>query len=127
RSATTLSVAAFAPGSFKLHLKTPPTQLELLDDPPPEQAMLELVDLLASAESGTVGSVAADWASRAPEPAVRSMIRLSATLAGGGGTTRIRWRGVEKEERLVSLTAEAARTLVEALAGQSGREVITVT
>lgn len=122
----TLSLAATGPGSFKLMLRTAPAQLELLSDPLVDRSMAVLVDLLAAAQDGTIGDVGPTWAERADEKLLRSMIRLSATLASSRGTTRLRWRRVSGEEQLVVLTASAARSIAATLAGQPGREIYPV-
>jgi hypothetical protein len=127
RAEVTLSVAGTAPGSFKVLLKAPPAQLELIDEPLVDRGMGQIVDLLQAAQAGTIDQVGPAWASRADEPEVRAMIRLAATLAASRGTTHLRWLAVGGTERMVSLSAAAARSLTLALAGEVGREILTVT
>ncbi|MHB8246132.1 MAG: hypothetical protein ACYDGN_12415 [Acidimicrobiales bacterium] len=127
RGEATLSVAGTGPGSFRVALAIPPTQLELLDDPMADRALGTIVTLLAAAQAGTSGEVGRQWAETQDETAVRSMIRLSASLASSRGTTRLRLTRTSGVEELVVVTSEAARDLAMSLAGQAGREVITVT
>lgn len=122
----TLNLSATGPGSFRMALKGPVEPLELLDAPTSDRALGALMDLLSYA-SGQVGLHPGEWAQSAPEPAVRATIRLVATLAGSRGTTQVRWRPVDGNERIVVLTAEQARALATALAGPSGLEVVVVT
>jgi hypothetical protein len=126
RPDTTLSLSATGPGSFVAQFKLPPTQLEFDNDPIADRAMAQIVDLLASAEAQTTTDVVPEWASRTDEPAVRSMVRFAVALASSGGTTVVRWRRVSGEEQLVRLSASAARSLVLALTGDVGREVVEV-
>lgn len=127
RGEATLALSATAPGSFRILIKTPASQLDLLEAPPADQALESIVNLLAAAESGTAATVAPVWAARSEEATVRSMIRLAVALAGAEGPAIVRWRGITTAERLVQLRPEAARDLAVALAGQAGREIITVT
>ncbi len=126
RGEATLSVAGTGPGSFRVALAIPPTQLELLDDPAADRALDLIVTLLAAAEAGTAGEVGRRWSETQDETAVRSMIRLSASLASSRGTTRLRLTRADGSQRLVTVTSDAARDLAMSLAGQVGREVITV-
>jgi hypothetical protein len=127
RGEATLALSATAPGSFKIMVKTPPAQLDLLGSPPADKAMETIVHLLEAAEDGTAPQVATTWAAQSEETAVRSMIRLAVSLASAQGPTVIRWHGITTHERLVRVQPEAARDLALALAGQAGREVLTVT
>jgi hypothetical protein len=127
RAAGTLAVAGTAPGSFKVSLSAPTTQLELMDEPITDRGMGIILDLLTAAEAGEIGHVGPEWAARVEEGAVRSMIRLAAALASSRGTTHVRWRAASGEERLVAVTADAARSLAASLAGEAGREIISVT
>ena len=122
-----MSIAGTSPGSFKVALKTPMAQLDLLDDPIIDRAMGVIVDLLQAAAEGREDVTAAAWAARASEGEVRSMIRVSSAMASSQGRTKVRWRGVDGAERIVDVAASAARNLAVALAGNVGREVITVT
>lgn len=126
RGEATLALAATTPGSFKLQIKTPSAQLDLLSSPGVDQAMQAISGLLEAAADGTAAAAAAEWASRSEEPAVRAMIRLAVALASAEGATVLRWNGITTTERLVQLHPENARDLAIALAGQTGREVITV-
>lgn len=127
RGEATLSVAGTGPGSFRVALSIPPTQLELLDDPVADRALSMIVTLLAAAEAGTAAEVGRTWAETQDETSVRSMIRLSASLASSRGTTRLRLTRASGAEQFVTVTSDAARDLAMSLAGQAGREVITVT
>ena len=127
RGDATLAIAGTAPGSFKVALTTPAAQLDLLADPVVDRAMAVIIDLLRAAETGSATTAGATWASQTDEPAVRAMIRLSSTLASSHGTTRVRWRQVSGEERIVAVAAESARSLAAALAGEAGREIVTLT
>ena len=86
-----------------------------------------IIALLAAAQDGTAAEAGLQWAQTRDEPAVRSMIRLSASLASSRGTTKLRLTRPGGSERMVVLTAPAARDLAMSLAGQAGREVVTVT
>jgi hypothetical protein len=125
RNEASLSIAATSPGSFRVSLKVPPTQLDLMDDPLIDRAMNAIVDLLESSANGTIATVGREWAARASEGEVRSMIRLAVSMASSQGTTKVRWRGVDRE-RIVEVAAPAARDLAIALAGQSEREIVVV-
>jgi hypothetical protein len=128
REEATLSMVATAPGSFKVAVATPPTQLDLLEPSPlVDQAIGEIVRLFVAAEEGQAGEVAPAWAATQDEPVLKAMIRLSAALAAAQGSTAIRWHGVSTPEQLVTLRKEDARDLALALSGQPGREIITVT
>lgn len=127
RGEATLSIAGTAPGSFKVSLTVPAAQLELLEDPLADRAMMRIVRLLQAAASGTEATSAEEFAAGAAEPEVRAMIRLAASMATSGGTTGIRYRAVDGTETIASVRHEAARRLAEALAGRTGREVVTVT
>lgn len=126
RGEATLSVAGTAPGSFRVALSFPPTQLQLLEEPIGDRALDIIVSLLAAAEQGNSSEAGREWAERSDETAVRAMIRLSASLASSRGTTRVRSTGTSGAQRFVTVTAPVARDLAVALAGQTGREVITV-
>lgn len=127
RGEATLALAATGPGSFRLFLTTPPAQLDLLAPPLADQAMDEIVELLDAAGHGVASQMAPPWAERADEGYVRSMIRLAATLAGTQAQTSLRWVPVGHAERLVNLASDQARALAIALAGETGREILTVT
>ncbi len=126
RADVTLAVVGAAPGSFKLMLRAPAAQLELLGPPLIDRSMTEIVDLLAAVGDGTIAEMGPSWAARTDESAVRSFIRLASALASAKGTTAIRWRSADGIERIVRLSSDEARSLTIALAGQVGREVITV-
>lgn len=123
----TLSVTGTSPGSFRVVLTVPPRQLDLLGDPTADRALGAIVSLLAAAAQGTAAVAGHDWAETRDETAVRSMIRFSASLAGSRGKTTIRLTEASGRQRIVTLTAEAARDLATSLAGQAGREVVIVT
>lgn len=128
REEATLSLVATAPGSFKVAVATPPTQLDLLEPMPlVDQVIAEIVRLFVAAEEGQAGEVAPAWAATQDEPVLKAMIRLSAALAVTQGSTAIRWHGVSTPEQMVTLRKEDARDLALALSGQPGREIITVT
>jgi hypothetical protein len=127
RGEATLSLVATATGSFRLILNTPPAQLDLQSAPVADQAMGSIVGLLDAAGRGNAGEAGPVWAQHAEEPLVRSMIRLAATLAGTHGTTNLRWKTSSQNEQLVSVPSDQARSLAVALAGQAGREIVTVT
>lgn len=127
RGEATLSIAGTSPGSFKVALKAPMAQLNLLDDPTIDRAMAVIVDLLQSASEGNEAPTAGEWAARASDAEVRSMIRVASAMASSRGTTKVRWRGVDRRERIVEVPAAAARNLAVALAGRVGRELLTVT
>jgi hypothetical protein len=126
RADATLSVAGTAPGSFRIALAIPPTQLELVEEPASDRALDAIVSLLAAADEGEAAQAGRSWAERSDETAVRAMIRLSASLASSRGTTRVRLRRTSGSEQIVRVTSDEARDLAMALAGQTGREVITV-
>ena len=115
-----------APGSFRAYFNVPPTQLELGDLPPADTALIAIIDLFAAAQDQRLDDVARRWAARADEPTVRGMIKLASTLASARGRTDIRLLTADGAERLVRLSAEDARQLAVALAGETGREVISV-
>lgn len=127
RAASTLSMIPASPGSFRIHLRTPPEQLEAFDDPPSEEAIRLIVGLFEAAEAGGLSAMATDWTARAEESAVRAMIRLSSTLAGSEATTTLRWSAISGNEVSVSVSADSARSIAESLAGETGREILTVT
>lgn len=127
RSQGTLSVAGTGPGSFRVSLTLPPTQLDLLGDAPAQRALDTVVDLLGSTTADKTVDAARRWAEHQDETAVRAVIRLAAALASSRGTTRMRLSRLDGTEHFISVTAEAARDLASALAGQSGREIITLT
>ena len=127
RGEATLSIAGTAPGSFKVALTVPTTQLELLDDPLADRAMRRIVQLLQAAVSGTEATTAAEFAAQASEPEVRAMIRVAASMATSGGTTGVRYRAVDGTETIANVRPDAARRLAESLAGRTGREILTVT
>jgi hypothetical protein len=127
RGEASLSIAGTSPGSFKVALKAPMAQLDLLDDPLIDRAMVVIVELLQAAADGREAPIATEWAARASEAEVRSMIRVASAMASSQGTTKVRWRGVGGAERIVEVPAAAARNLAVALAGKVGREVIVVT
>lgn len=127
RGEAMLSVAGTGPGSFKVALAAPATQLEFLDQPLGERALAVIFELMEAAANKNAQSVAPEWASRSDESAVRAMIRLSASLAGSKGATHLRWRSITGTERIVSLRADDARSLAVALAGEAGREILTIT
>jgi hypothetical protein len=126
RATASLSVVGTAPGSFMVSFRTAPEQLDLLSEPLGDQAIEQIVRLLASAEAGRAPQDARAWAARADDAAVRAMIRFSVTLARSNGTTRVRWRDVNGVEQLVTIAAARARDLTVALAGDAGREVLEV-
>lgn len=127
RAGSTLSVAATAPGSFVVAVKTPPAQLEFFDTPVTDRAMNEIVSLLTSSIDGRESEAGPAWAQSTEEPTVRAMIRLAAALASSRGRTRIRWTPVSGHEQLLALTSDNARRLATSLAGDPGREVVIVT
>ena len=127
RPEATLSLAATAPGSFKVLIMMPPAQLDLLEPPIVDHAMATIIDLLGTAERGTAAEDAHRWAAESDEPAVRSMIRFAVALAGSRGAVTIRWRPTNASERFVTVTSDAAKTLVLALSGEAGREILTIT
>jgi hypothetical protein len=127
RGEATLSLSATAAGSFKLLIKTPSAQLDLLASPSVDQAMERIVGLLEAAEHGTSETEAPDWAAHSEDGTVRAMIRLAVSLASADGSTIFRWHGITTDERMVQVRPAAARALAVALAGQAGREIITVT
>lgn len=127
RTDYTLAMSGTAPGSFKVLLRVPPAQMQLLEEPLVDRAMDVIVELMAAAEQGTVAERGPEWAASADESAVRAMIRLASALAGAKGTAHVRWRAASGQERTVTVTAEAARSLAIALAGEAGREILTVT
>ena len=102
RRESTLLLSGTAPGSFKAFLRAPTMQLDLLTAPEADVALLEIVNLFTSAQEGDIDR-AVDWAERAPEPAVRSMIRLASTLAAGRGTTRFRLTSADQRTRAPDL------------------------
>lgn len=120
-----LSIAGTAPGSFRVTFKAPPEQLDLLNEPTTDRAMVELLNILSAGERGDAEFPRA-WIERADEPAVRAMIRVAAALAGSHGRTSFRWRSASGVELIVSLTAERARALATSLAGALGREIVQV-
>jgi hypothetical protein len=127
RGEATLSVVGTSPGSFRVSLAIPPKQLDLLGDPTADRALSAIVTLLAAAEQGTAAEAGRVWAETSDETAVRSMIRLSASLAGSRGVTTIRLTEASGSQRVVAVTYAAARDLAMSLAGQAGREVLSVT
>ena len=126
RSDATLSLIATAPGSYKVQIATPATQLELLDPPVADLALGAIVELLQSAARGTTAIDIPRWVEASEEPVVRSMIRFSVALAGSKGSTVVRWKGIDSEERMVRISSEAARALAVSLSGESGREILEV-
>lgn len=126
RDQTTLALAGTPPGSFVLQLKVPPEQLRLTEPPLSDRGMQTIIGLLGEAASDA-SAPGHEWASRASESEVRSMIRLAAALSASRGTTQIRWRPVEGGERTFALSAVHARTLAITLAGETGREILTIT
>lgn len=126
RGEAALAITATAPGSFKVGLKAAPVQLELLDDPIVDRSMKVIIDLFQLAAEGPLSDATQTWASSATEAEVRAMIRAASTIASSKGMTRLRWRSAGGEERIVDVSAPAARDLAVALAGQMGREVLTV-
>ncbi|HWI05499.1 MAG TPA: hypothetical protein VNT52_16960, partial [Acidimicrobiales bacterium] len=121
-----LLLGATAPGSFRAYFNVPPTQLELADIPAADAALVSIVDLFAAAQDHRVVDVIRTWTSSADEPTVRGMIKLASTLASARGRTDIRLRTADGAERLVRLSAEQARQLAVALAGETGREVVSI-
>lgn len=127
RKESALVLGGTAPGSFRAYFSVPPTQLQLEELPAADTALVGIVDLLMAAEGSGLGEAAGNWAARADEPAVRAMIKLTSTLAGAHGRTDIRLRTADGAERIVRLSAEQARQLAVALAGETGREMVQVT
>lgn len=121
-----LLLSATAPGSFRAYINVPPTQLELGDLPPADAALVAIIELFAAAEDQRLGDVTGAWVSSADEPTVRGMIKLASTLASARGRTDIRLRTADGVERLVRLSADQARQLAISLAGETGREVISI-
>lgn len=126
RGEAVLAIAGTGPGSFKVSLVTPPQQLDLLEQPLIDQALASIVGLLQAAGQANERELLAGWASRAAEPSLRAMIRLASALAGSRGITSVRWRDTGGREQTATVPASSARALAEALAGQTGREVIEV-
>ncbi|HTX01356.1 MAG TPA: hypothetical protein VMD59_21405 [Acidimicrobiales bacterium] len=126
RADATLAVTSTAPGSFRVALATPPTQLRLDGEPLSDRALEMILDLLSAAAESRATEVARTWAEQSDEAAVRSMTRFAATLASSRGTTHLRVVRAHDSDRLVRVTANAARDLAVALAGEAGREIITV-
>lgn len=120
-----LAIAGTGPGSFRVTFKAPPEQLDLLNEPMTDRAMVELLTLLRAGERGDSDAPRV-WIERADESAVRAMIRVAASLAGSHGRTSFRWRSASGAEEIVSLTAERARELATSLAGALGREIVHV-
>ena len=127
RAEATLTLAGTAPGSFRLFLTTPPVQLDVLAPPLADQAMGGIVALLEAASHGDAGQVGPRWAEETDEAYVRSMIRLASTLAGIHAETSLRWFPADQTERIIHLASEQALALAIALAGETGREILTVT
>lgn len=126
RTDAVLSIASTSPGSFRVALKVQPVQLDLLEDPPSDRAMNSVIDRFQAIVDDRSGASVKEWAARASEPEVRSMIRVASTVATSRGKTRFRWIGTDKAERLVEVSAEAARDLARALAGQIDQEFLEV-
>ena len=127
RRESSLRLAGTGPGSFRAYLRVAPTQLDLLQLPPADVALTGILDLLATAQDDDALSGLRSWAAQANEPAVRSMIKLCSTLATSGGRTDLRLTAADGSERLVRVTPEQARIVAVALAGETGRELVTVT
>lgn len=124
RESTSLVLTGTSPGSFRLELRVPGGQLELLRPALADRVLGALLDLLSGSalESGSVAA----WSRTAEESAVRALIRLASALASSGGTTQLRWQSPTGVERGVALSSAQARTLAATLAGESGREIISV-
>lgn len=125
REETGLVLAGTGPGSFRLELRVPGGQMELLRPSLADRVMETMLQLLSAPV--TEGAYAAEWAQRVDESAVRAVIRLTSALASSGGTTQLRWRSARDEETTVALSATQARSIAAALAGETGREILSVT
>ena len=124
RSEAVLSLVATQPGSFRVLVAMPATQLEFLEPPIADKALSVIVDLLTTAARGTTAQDIPPWIAGTEEQAVRSMIRFSVALAGSKGSVSVRWREPGLDERLITVTSEEARALAIALSGESGRELL---
>jgi hypothetical protein len=122
RNESSLALVATSPGSVALHLSTAPSQLDLLEDPIADRAIENLLNLLTAEDPADAGRT---FAERTESAQLQAVIRLCGTFAALGGTIQIRWRGV-RGERFADIDSRSVRQLATALAGQPGREVITV-
>jgi hypothetical protein len=104
----------------------PATQLELASLPAADAALVSIIDLFGAAQDERLAQAARSWTADADESTVRGMIKLASTLASARGRTDVRLRTADGVERLVRLSAEQARELAIALAGETGREVISI-
>lgn len=127
RGEATLALVATGPGSFSVTLAAPPAQLELLDEPRGDRALAEIVSLLEAAANGDAQSAGREWSATRDEASVRAMIRLAASLASSRGSTRVRMTQSSGVEHVTTVSARSARDLAAALAGEPGREILTVT
>ena len=126
RAATALTVAATAPGSFRVMFRTAEEQISLLEPPLSGRTLESLFDVISRTEHGDGPESLGAWAAQASEAGQRSLIRLAATLASSQGVAQFRWTPPGADTRVLALSSEAARSLAAGLAGAMGREVLNI-
>ena len=120
-----LMLAGTGLGSFRAFLKVP-GQGELIGDSRPDEAMTELIRIASSSKGADDTDYLREWAQRADDKALRAMIRLMVTLASSGGSTAIRYATMSGAEHHVTVSATDARSIVAALVGGAGVEILQV-
>jgi hypothetical protein len=109
-----------------MRFRTSEEPLSLLERPLSERALGQLFEVLESSRGRDAEVFAVDWASRSPDASIRAMVRLASALAASHGTTQLRWTSLDGTDRSIQIEPDQARRLAAALAGKTGRELLTV-
>ena len=117
-----LAISGVGPGSFRVSFSTSPQQLSMTERPLVDRAIEAIMTVLRQPAPDAVSR----WAERADERALKAMIGLVSAMASSQGSTSLRWRGSGGPEILATLSSAAARDLAIRLAGETGREILTV-